>query len=105
MHACSQFASTQVSNALLLMHALLFGSPNVAESNCFIVMQEVVVKPRLQWLGQQRGVRANTLGLPALDVAAAMAVGKSQVPSLNKMPFYDSVDPVQPVQQFGTSER
>ena len=64
-----------------------------------------MVKPRLQWLGQQRGVRGDALGLPDLDVAAAAAVGRSQVPPLGKMPVYDGAGPIQPVQQSGTSDR
>ena len=67
--------------------------------------------PRMQWIHTKREQMAAVLGLPALDVAALEATGRSRVPSLQMppeptpLPTPPQFPPCHPVQELGKTER
>lgn len=72
---------------------------------CSNMLQTRLVEPRLRWIEQQRASSAEVLGLPPMDIAAAMAAGRSRVPPLKAAPAFDALVPLQVSTQLDTNER
>ena len=61
-----------------------------------------MIKPRVQWINQKREEMACALELPAVDVGALEATGRSRVPSMAMDPYPTSptqLPPHQPIQE------